>query len=188
MNESANGLATSTIKNTSIHQLNRSIERALDEAAYTGELNLNGRKLREFPTSSSINTKCDLSDTVMAGKKRLSRACHFRSICRLRSQIFLVIVSLNFLGFCARFSRWNVSISIIMQSNPSRNKSFKSTCWKHSILGTSAPTQTVFSLDSVLLVAINWRLFHPLSVDYPTSKCWSFTIINWSPYRKKSAN
>lgn len=128
MNESANGLATSTIKNTSIHQLNRSIERALDEAAYTGELNLNGRKLREFPTSSSINTKCDLSDTVMAGKKRLSRACHFRSTCRLRSQIFLVIVSLNFLGFCARFSRWNVSISIIMQSNPSRNKSFKSTC------------------------------------------------------------
>jgi hypothetical protein len=49
-------------KNTSIHHLNRSIERALDEATYTGELNLNGRTLREFP-----NNKCDLSDTVIAG-------------------------------------------------------------------------------------------------------------------------
>lgn len=42
--------------------LSRSLERALDEATYTGELVLNGRKLREFP----IN-KCDLSDTITAG-------------------------------------------------------------------------------------------------------------------------
>jgi len=51
-----------TNKNTSVHHLNRSIERALDEATYTGELNLTGRTLREFP-----NHKCDLSDTVFAG-------------------------------------------------------------------------------------------------------------------------
>ena len=49
-------------KNTSIQQLNRSIERALDEAIYTGELNLSARTLREFP-----NNKCDLSDTIAAG-------------------------------------------------------------------------------------------------------------------------
>ena len=79
MNDSANGLGTSTIKNTSINQLNRSIERALDEAAYTGELNLNGRKLREFPTSSSINTKCDLSDTVIAGEEGVSCDVHRQS-------------------------------------------------------------------------------------------------------------
>ncbi len=51
-----------TNKNTSVHHLNRSIERALDEATYTGELNLNGRTLREFPSN-----KCDLSDTITAG-------------------------------------------------------------------------------------------------------------------------
>lgn len=67
MNESAVGVGTTATKNSSVHHLNRSIERALDEAAYTGELNLNGRKLREFPNASSINTKCDLSDTVSAG-------------------------------------------------------------------------------------------------------------------------
>ncbi|CAF5131505.1 unnamed protein product, partial [Rotaria sp. Silwood1] len=35
-----------TNKIKSLHNLSRSIERALDEAAYTGELILNGRKLR----------------------------------------------------------------------------------------------------------------------------------------------
>jgi hypothetical protein len=50
-----------------ILQLSRSIERALDEATYTGELVLNGRKLREFPNYSYANNKCDLSDTTTAG-------------------------------------------------------------------------------------------------------------------------
>ena len=57
----------STNKTVSIHHLSRSIERALDEAAYTGELLLNGRKLREFPNYSLTNNKCDLSDTITAG-------------------------------------------------------------------------------------------------------------------------
>jgi hypothetical protein len=60
--DSTSGAAVTKNKNTSVHHFNRSIERALDEATYTGELNLNGRTLREFP----IN-KCDLSDTVIAG-------------------------------------------------------------------------------------------------------------------------
>ena len=61
--DSTLGVTVNKNKNvTSIHQLSRSIERALDEAIHTGELNLNGRTLREFP-----HHKCDLSDTVIAG-------------------------------------------------------------------------------------------------------------------------
>ncbi|CAF0955304.1 unnamed protein product [Adineta steineri] len=52
-------------KNTSSNHINRSIERALDEATYTGEINLNARTLREFP-----NYKCDLSDTTTADLSR----------------------------------------------------------------------------------------------------------------------
>lgn len=67
-------------KNTSIQQLNRSIERALDEAIYTGELNLSARTLREFP----IN-KYDLSDTITADLSR-NRFIEFpRILCSLSS-------------------------------------------------------------------------------------------------------
>ncbi|CAF1278248.1 unnamed protein product [Rotaria sordida] len=70
----SNDCSTTNIINTnkikSIHNLSRSIERALDEAAYTGELILNGRKLREFPNYSSTNNKCDLSDTIIADLSR----------------------------------------------------------------------------------------------------------------------
>ncbi|OCT56046.1 hypothetical protein XELAEV_18002916mg [Xenopus laevis] len=44
---------------------NRSLERALEEAAMTGVLNLSGRKLREFPRSA---VQHDLSDTTQAGE------------------------------------------------------------------------------------------------------------------------
>jgi len=54
-------------KTISIQHLSRSIERALDEATYTGELVLSGRKLREFPNYSYKNNKWDLSDTITAG-------------------------------------------------------------------------------------------------------------------------
>ena len=54
-------------KTIPIHQLSRSLERALDEATYSGELVLSGRKLREFPNYSYTNNKCDLSDTITAG-------------------------------------------------------------------------------------------------------------------------
>ncbi len=59
---SHDALSSNSTKTISIHQLSRSLERALDEAVYSGELILNGRKLREFP-----NFKCDLSDTISAG-------------------------------------------------------------------------------------------------------------------------
>jgi hypothetical protein len=59
---SHDSLSSNSNKTISIHQLSRSLERALDEATYTGELVLTGRKLREFP-----NFQCDLSDTISAG-------------------------------------------------------------------------------------------------------------------------
>lgn len=43
-------------------QLNRSLERVLEEAVHSGILNLSGRKLKEFP---AVNY--DLTDTVQAG-------------------------------------------------------------------------------------------------------------------------
>lgn len=53
----------SSKKSITTDHINRSLERALDEATYTGEILLTGRKLREF----SGHLKCDLSDTVTAG-------------------------------------------------------------------------------------------------------------------------
>lgn len=44
--------------------MSRSVERVLEEAHLSGDLKLNGRKLKEFPSSD----KYDLNDTVFAGK------------------------------------------------------------------------------------------------------------------------
>ncbi|NWR03664.1 LRCH1 protein, partial [Paradoxornis webbianus] len=65
--------------------LNRGLERALDEAAHSGGLNLSGRKLKEFPRSAAAHSH-DLSDTVRAdlSKNRLTEVptelCHFVSL------------------------------------------------------------------------------------------------------------
>ncbi|XP_030600657.1 leucine-rich repeat and calponin homology domain-containing protein 3 [Archocentrus centrarchus] len=62
---------------------NRSLDRALDEAAATGSLNLSGRKLKEFPRSAANH---DLTDTTRAdlSRNRLSElpleVCHFVSL------------------------------------------------------------------------------------------------------------
>lgn len=58
--DTSNKTTTTAIK---VDHLSRSLERALDEAAYTGEILLSGRKLREFAP-----VKCDLSDTITAGE------------------------------------------------------------------------------------------------------------------------
>ncbi|KAM9583101.1 DISP complex protein LRCH3 isoform 7-T7 [Trichechus inunguis] len=61
----------------------RSLDRALEEAAVTGVLSLNGRKLREFPRGAANH---DLTDTTRAdlSRNRLSEipieACHFVSL------------------------------------------------------------------------------------------------------------
>ena len=70
----------------STHHLSRSIERALDEATYTGELILTGRKLREFPNFSHINNKCDLSDTITAGEFADLRSMNAHRLSRSFSQ------------------------------------------------------------------------------------------------------
>ncbi|XP_042724474.1 leucine-rich repeat and calponin homology domain-containing protein 1 isoform X3 [Lagopus leucura] len=68
-----------------LQPLNRGLERALEEAAHSGGLNLSGRKLKEFPRSASALTH-DLSDTVRAdlSKNRLTEIptelCHFVSL------------------------------------------------------------------------------------------------------------
>ncbi|NXD81839.1 LRCH1 protein, partial [Halcyon senegalensis] len=65
--------------------LNRGLERALEEAAHSGGLNLSGRKLKEFPRSAAALSH-DLSDTVRAdlSKNRLTEVptelCHFVSL------------------------------------------------------------------------------------------------------------
>ncbi|XP_058132655.1 leucine-rich repeat and calponin homology domain-containing protein 1 isoform X4 [Dasypus novemcinctus] len=64
--------------------LNRGLERALEEAANSGGLNLSARKLKEFPRSAAPGH--DLSDTVQAdlSKNRLVEVpmelCHFVSL------------------------------------------------------------------------------------------------------------
>lgn len=47
--------------------MNRGLERALEEAANSGGLNLSARKLKEFPRTAAPGH--DLSDTVQAGEK-----------------------------------------------------------------------------------------------------------------------
>lgn len=46
---------------------NRGLERALEEAAASGVLNLSSRKLKEFPRTAANH---DLTDTVEAGRNR----------------------------------------------------------------------------------------------------------------------
>lgn len=45
---------------------NRGLERALEEAAASGVLNLSSRKLKEFPRTAANH---DLTDTVDAGRR-----------------------------------------------------------------------------------------------------------------------
>ena len=44
--------------------LSRTIEKVFDESQYTGEINLSGRKLKEYPKCAC---KYDLADTTSAG-------------------------------------------------------------------------------------------------------------------------
>lgn len=48
---------------------NRSLDRAFEEAAATGCLNLSGRKLKEFPRSAANH---DLTDTTRAGTQLIN--------------------------------------------------------------------------------------------------------------------
>ncbi|XP_025754297.1 leucine-rich repeat and calponin homology domain-containing protein 3 isoform X2 [Oreochromis niloticus] len=73
---------------------NRSLDRALDEAAATGSLNLSGRKLKEFPRSAANH---DLTDTTRAdlSRNRLSEL-------PLEVCLFVSLESLNLYQNCLR--------------------------------------------------------------------------------------
>ncbi|CAN9511255.1 unnamed protein product [Ophioblennius macclurei] len=73
---------------------NRSVDRALDEAASTGSLNLSGRKLKEFPRSASNH---DLTDITRAdlSRNRLSEL-------PLEVCVFVSVESLNLYQNCLR--------------------------------------------------------------------------------------
>ena len=45
--------------------LSRTLERVFDEASHTGEINLSGRKLKEYP---KIAAKYDLTDSTLTGR------------------------------------------------------------------------------------------------------------------------
>ncbi|XP_075708365.1 leucine-rich repeat and calponin homology domain-containing protein 1 isoform X2 [Rhinoderma darwinii] len=77
-------IAVTGVTNFSLNlPVNRGLERALEEAANSGILNLSARKLKEFPRTSGNH---DLSDTVQAdfSKNRLTEVpvevCHFVSL------------------------------------------------------------------------------------------------------------
>ena len=57
--------------------LSRSLDKVLDDAQYTGEIKLSGRKLKEYPKGAS---KYDLSDTVISGKINFNTCSRF--ICK----------------------------------------------------------------------------------------------------------
>lgn len=60
-------MATSVVHNSNVMNLTRSLEKILDECSASGELKLQGRKLKDFP--KYIHGKFNLSDTVFAGKQ-----------------------------------------------------------------------------------------------------------------------
>ncbi|XP_069830677.1 DISP complex protein LRCH3 isoform X2 [Dendropsophus ebraccatus] len=74
---------------------NRSLERALEEAAVTGSLSLSGRKLREFPRSAA---RQDLSDTTQADLSRNRLSEIPAEICN-----YVSLESLNLYQNCIRY-------------------------------------------------------------------------------------
>jgi len=66
--------------------LTRTIEKVFDESQYTGEINLSGRKLKEYPKCAC---KYDLVDITSAGKQR---------------RIVLVVNLLSLVVFIAHFN------------------------------------------------------------------------------------
>jgi len=53
------------VRGPSPPSLSRTVDKVLDDSQYTGEINLSGRKLKEFPHSAA---KYDLVDTSVAGR------------------------------------------------------------------------------------------------------------------------
>ncbi|XP_053567906.1 LOW QUALITY PROTEIN: DISP complex protein LRCH3 [Bombina bombina] len=94
---------------------NRSLERALEEAAVTGVLNLSGRKLRDFPRSAA---RQDLSDTTQADLSRNRLAEIPAEICH-----YVSLESLNLYQNCIRYvPEATVNLQALTFLNISRNQ------------------------------------------------------------------
>ncbi|XP_073445390.1 DISP complex protein LRCH3 isoform X3 [Dendrobates tinctorius] len=94
---------------------NRSLERALEEAAVTGSLNLSGRKLREFPRSAA---RQDLSDTTQADLSRNRLSEIPAEICN-----YVSLESLNLYQNCVRYvPEATLNLQALTFLNLSRNQ------------------------------------------------------------------
>ncbi|XP_054650891.1 DISP complex protein LRCH3 isoform X2 [Dunckerocampus dactyliophorus] len=95
--------------------LNRSLDRALDEASATGFLNLSGRKLKEFPRSAGNH---DLSDTTRADLSRNRLSELPVEVCLLVS-----LESLNVYQNCVRsLPDHMINLQALTYLNLSRNQ------------------------------------------------------------------
>ncbi|KAJ8271149.1 hypothetical protein GJAV_G00123310 [Gymnothorax javanicus] len=94
---------------------NRALDRALDEAAATGCLNLSGRKLKEFPTSAANH---DLSDTTRADLSRNRLSELPVEVC-----MFVSLESLNLYQNCLRsLPESLINLQSLTHLNISRNQ------------------------------------------------------------------
>ncbi|XP_061575924.1 DISP complex protein LRCH3 isoform X2 [Cololabis saira] len=94
---------------------NRSVDRALDEAAASGVLNLSGRKLKEFPRSAANH---DLADTTRADLSRNRLAELPLEVC-----VFVSLESLNLYQNCLRsLPDGLVNLQTLTYLNLSRNQ------------------------------------------------------------------
>ncbi|KAM4693289.1 DISP complex protein LRCH3 isoform 1-T1 [Discoglossus pictus] len=94
---------------------NRSLERALEEAAVTGALNLSGRKLRDFPRSAA---RQDLSDTTQADLSRNRLSEIPAEIC-----LYVSLESLNLYQNCIRYvPEATLNLQALTFLNISRNQ------------------------------------------------------------------
>uniref|UniRef100_A0A8I3RVI1 Leucine rich repeats and calponin homology domain containing 1 n=1 Tax=Canis lupus familiaris TaxID=9615 RepID=A0A8I3RVI1_CANLF len=92
--------------------LNRGLERALEEAANSGGLNLSARKLKEFPRTAAPGH--DLSDTVQAGEEG-------RAVAVPLCQAFVCIKILG-LGKDCIVVKWPVYLPVFLYCLCSRNQ------------------------------------------------------------------
>ncbi|KAL2103133.1 hypothetical protein ACEWY4_000001 [Coilia grayii] len=95
--------------------LNRGLERALEEAASSGRLNLSSRKLKEFPKSAA---NYDLTDTVEADLSRNRLADVPSEVCHL-----VALESLNLYHNCIKsVPDTLISLHTLTSLNLSRNQ------------------------------------------------------------------
>uniref|UniRef100_W5MPK8 Leucine rich repeats and calponin homology domain containing 3 n=1 Tax=Lepisosteus oculatus TaxID=7918 RepID=W5MPK8_LEPOC len=94
---------------------NRSLDRALEEAAVTGFLNLSGRKLKEFPRSAANH---DLTDTTQADLSRNRLSELPVEVC-----LFVSLESLNLYQNCIRtLPETMLNLQALTYLNISRNQ------------------------------------------------------------------